>query len=424
MKKLFTRFGIFALLIILMFNVCAGAFAASTSDEVTAREQESSDFSCYAATQGMVLLENSGVLPIAKEAKVALFGGGVRHTVKGGTGSGDVNQRSVVNVEQGFENAGYTVTSKDYLDAFDEKFTAGGGGGGGMWGSRLVDDVEDIDAYIESAKGADYAFYFLYRNSGEGSDRKADKFDYELSDIERANIQKIAAAFDKTIIVLNTGGVMDTKFYKEIEALDAMLLMSQAGMRGGDAVVAVLNGTVNPSGKLTDTWPVNYADYASAETFANNDGDNRHEIYTDDIYVGYRYFDTFGKEVAYPFGYGGSYTTFDIKLGKTRIENGEVAVVATVTNTGSVAGKEVVEVYFSAPDGALEKPYQELAAFAKTQELEPGTSQSMKISFPITEMSSYSMEKAAYIMEKGEYIIRVGNSSRNTAVSPSRPAKS
>ena len=277
MKKLFTRFGIFALVIILMFNVCAGAFAASTSDEVTAREQESSDFSCYAATQGMVLLENSGVLPIAKEATVALFGGGVRHTVKGGTGSGAVNQRSTVNVEEGFEAAGYTVTTKDYLDAFDAK-AGNGGGGGGMWGSRLTDDVEDIDAFIESAKaaGSEYAFYFVYRNSGEGSDRNSGKFDYLLSDTERANIEKINAAFEKTIIVLNTGGVMDTKFYKEIEGLDAMLLMSQPGMRGGDAVVAVLNGTVNPSGKLTDTWPLNYEDYPSAETFANNDRDNRH----------------------------------------------------------------------------------------------------------------------------------------------------
>ena len=153
MKKLFTRFGIFALVIILMFNVCAGAFAASTSDEVTAREQESSDFSCYAATQGMVLLENSGVLPIAKEAKVALFGGGVRHTVKGGTGSGAVNQRSTVNVEEGFEAAGYTVTTKDYLDAFDAK-AGNGGGGGGMWGSRLTDDVEDIDAFLASSRQA------------------------------------------------------------------------------------------------------------------------------------------------------------------------------------------------------------------------------------------------------------------------------
>ena len=382
------------------------------------REKANSEFSCYAATQGMALLENSGGLPIAKEGKVALFGAGVRKTVKGGTGSGAVNQRDTVNVEQGFENAGYTVTTKDYLDAYDAK-AGTGGGGGGMWGNnRTTDDLDEIDGYIESAKaaGSDYALYFVARNSGEGSDRSSGKLDYELSDNERGNIAKIAAAFDTTIVVLNTGGVMDTKFYKEIEGLDAMLLMSQPGMRGGDAVVQVLNGDVNPSGKLTDTWPVNYSDYPSAETFANNDNNNRHEIYTDDIYVGYRYFDTFGKEVAYPFGYGGSYTTFDIKLGKTRIENGEVAVVATVTNTGSVAGKEVVEVYFSAPDGALEKPYQELAAFAKTKELEPGASQSMKISFPITEMSSYSMEKAAYIMEKGEYIIRVGNSSRNTAV--------
>ena len=418
MKKLFTRFGIFALVIIMMFNVCAGAFAATTSPDETQREKDSAEFACYAATQGMVLLENDGGLPIAKEGKVALFGGGVRHTVKGGTGSGDVNQRYVVNVEQGFENAGYTVTNKDYLDAFDTKFTEEGGGGGGMWGSKMIDDIEDISAYITSAKaaGAEFAFYFLYRNSGEGSDRSSGKFDYELSDIERANIEKINAAFDKTIIVLNTGGVMDTKFYKEIKGLDAMLLMSQAGMRGGDAVVAVLNGTVNPSGKLTDTWPANYADYPNAEGFGSNDGDTKHEIYTDDIFVGYRYFDTFGKEVAYPFGFGGSYTTFEIKIDGVAVNGDTVAVCATVTNTGKVAGKEVVEVYFSAPDGELEKPYQELAGYAKTKEIEPGKSQSVAITFPVSEMSSYSMAKAAYILEKGDYVIRVGNSSRNTAV--------
>ena len=415
MKKLFTRFGIFALVIVLMFNVCAGAFAATTSNEITQRENESSEFAYYAATQGMALLENNGALPIAKTGKVALFGSGARHTVKGGTGSGDVNQRAIVTVEQGFENAGYTVTSKAYLDAYQVKYQAEYTGGG-MSAPPPIDDLADIDAYIEAAKGADYAFYVIARNSGEFADRTNSKLDYELSDNERANIEKIAKAFDKTIIVLNVGGVMDTKFFKEIKELDAMLLMSQAGMRGGDAVVAVLNGTVNPSGKLTDTWPVNYSDYACADEFGSNDNDVNHEYYKDDIYVGYRYFDTFGKAVAYPFGYGMSYTDFDIDIYSVGIEGTNVAATVTVTNKGAVAGKEVVQVYFSAPDGALEKPYQELGAYAKTKELAPGASQSLKITFPISEMSSYSMDKAAYILEKGDYIIRIGNSSRNTAV--------
>ncbi len=414
-EKIFRRFGSLALVLILVFSTCAGAFAATTSDEITQRETDNAEFACYAATQGMVLFENNGVLPIAKEGKVALFGAGARHTVKGGTGSGDVNQRSVVTVEQGFENAGYTITSGEYLDAFDVKWDASPHSGG-MSAPPPVDDLDDIDAYIEAAKGADWAFYVVSRNSGEFADRTNSKLDYELSDNELANIKKIAAAFDKTVILLNVGGVMDTKFFKEVKDLDAMLLMSQAGMRGGDAVVSVLNGEVNPSGKLTDTWPVNYSDYACAEEFGGNDDDVNHEYYKDDIYVGYRYFDTFGVEVAYPFGFGGSYTTFETVPEEVWIEDGRVCVAATVTNTGEAAGKEVVEVYFSAPDGELEKPYQELGGYGKTAELAPGESQTLLVTFPVTEMSAYSMSKAAYILEKGEYIIRVGNSSRNTAV--------
>ncbi len=419
MKKIFTKICLITLAFLLVFSTCASAFAASTTNEITQREIDSSEFAYYAATQGMVLLENNGTLPIAATGKVALFGGGVRHTVKGGTGSGDVNQRSVVLVDQGFINAGYTVTSTAYLDAFDAKFAAAPGGGGGLLGgSKYVDDIEDISEYIAAAKeaGTDYAFYFVYRNSGEGSDRKAAKGDYELTDAEKGNIAAISAAFEKTIVVLNVGGVIDTKFFGETEGLDAMLLMSQPGMRAGDSVVAVLNGTVNPSGKLTDTWPVNYSDYANAATFSSNDNDTKHEIYTDDIYVGYRYFDTFGVEVAYPFGYGGSYTSFETAIDSVTVSGTTATVKATVTNTGAVAGKEVVEVYFSAPEGALEKPYQELIGYAKTGELEPGESQSVAVTFLISEMSSYDMDKAAYVLEKGDYIIRVGNSSRNTAV--------
>ena len=196
-----------------------------------------------------------------------------------------------------------------------------------------------------------------------------------------------------------------------------MLLMSQAGMRGGDAVVKVLNGEVTPSGKLTDTWAVNYEDYPSSEGFGSNDGNNTQEEYTDDIYVGYRYFDTFNVTPAYEFGYGMSYTDFAMYVTDVQADADNVTVTVRVTNTGDTySGKEVVEVYFSAPDGTLEKPYQELAAFGKTDELAPGESQTLTLSYNTTEMSSYSMDQAAYIMEAGDYVVRVGNSSRNTAV--------
>ena len=192
--------------------------------------------------------------------------------------------------------------------------------------------------------------------------------------------------------------------------------MSQAGMTGGDALVEVLNGTVNPSGKLTDTWPVNFDDNPSSAGFANEDKNNAQELYNDDIFVGYRYYDTFGKDVSYEFGYGGSYTTFAMQTQSVTADKDKVTVKVKVKNTGSVSGKEVAEVYFSAPEGNLDKPYQELAGYAKTDELAPGESQVLTITYDTTEMGSYDTDKAAYVMEDGDYIIRVGNSSRNTHV--------
>ena len=392
--------------------------AKSTSDEVSEREARNAELSMNLATQGMVLLENQNeVLPIASSGNIALFGGGAYTTIKGGTGSGDVNQRNVVNVWDGFVNAGYNVTSEDWLNAFGEAYEQGGGSTGGVGGASLVPDIEVTDAQIEAAKagGTDTAVYVIARSSGEFADRKLS--DYYLTDIEKANIAKMAANFENSIVVLNVGGMMDTKFFAETEGLDSMLLMSQAGMRGGDAVVKVLNGEVTPSGKLTDTWAVNYEDYSSSETFGINDGDDTQENYTDDIYVGYRYFDTFNITPAYEFGYGMSYTDFAMYVTDVQADAENVTVTARVTNTGDTySGKEVVQVYFSAPDGELEKPYQELAAYGKTDELAPGESQTLTLSYNTTEMSSYSMDQAAYIMEAGDYVIRVGNSSRNTAV--------
>ena len=395
--------------------------AKTTSDEVSEREARNAELSMNLATQGMVLLENQNdALPMADSGNVALFGGGAYATVKGGTGSGDVNQRYTVNVWDGFLNAGYNVTSTDWLNEYKQVYDEGtSGGGGGMWSSPKIPDIEITDAQIEAAKagGTDTAIYVIARNSGEGSDRTATAGDYYLTDIEKANIEKMAANFENSIVVLNVGGIIDTNFFAETEGLDSMLLMSQAGMRGGDAVVKVLNGEVTPSGKLTDTWAVNYEDYPSSEGFGSNDGNNTQEEYTDDIYVGYRYFDTFNVTPAYEFGYGMSYTDFAMYVTDVQADADNVTVTVRVANTGDTySGKEVVEVYFSAPDGTLEKPYQELAAFGKTDELAPGESQTLTLSYNTTEMSSYSMDQAAYIMEAGDYVVRVGNSSRNTAV--------
>ena len=420
MKKTYKRVLATSMSAALAMTSMVPAFAKTTDGSISAREEKNAELSMNLATQGMVLLENNNnVLPMASSGNVALFGGGAAKTVKGGTGSGDVNQRSVTTVWDGFKNAGYNVTSESWLKEFSDYYDEETAGGGGMWFTPKVEDTLITDAQIEEAKqgGTTTAVYVITRNSGEGNDRTNSEGDYQLWSNEEENLKKVAANFDNVIVVLNVGGIIDTKFFHEIEGLDSLLLMSQAGMRGGDAVVKVLNGEVTPSGKLTDTWAVNYEDYPSSETFANNDGDITQEDYTDDIYVGYRYFDTFNVTPAYEFGYGLSYTDFNIDVKDVTVDEENVTVDVKVTNVGKqYSGKEVVEVYFSAPDGALEKPYQELATYGKTDTLAPGESQTLTLSYATTEMSAYSEDLAAYVMEDGDYLVRVGNSSRNTSV--------
>ena len=421
MKKTYKRVLATSMSAALAMTSMVPAFAKTTDGSISAREEKNAELSMNLATQGMVLLENNNnVLPMASSGNVALFGGGAVKTVKGGTGSGDVNQRSVTSVWDGFKNAGYNVTSESWLNEFEAYYDEEtGGSSGGLWGSPKVEDTLISDAQIEEAKqdGTTTAVYVIARNSGEFADRLDAEGDYQLWGNEEENLKKVAANFDNVIVVLNVGGIIDTKFFHEIEGLDSLLLMSQAGMRGGDAVVKVLNGEVTPSGKLTDTWAVNYEDYSSSEGFGANDENVTQEEYTDDIYVGYRYFDTFNVTPAYEFGYGLSYTDFNIDVKDVTVDEENVTVDVRVTNVGEkYAGKEVVEVYFSAPDGALEKPYQELATYGKTDTLAPGESQELTLSYATTEMSSYSEDLAAYVMENGDYVVRVGNSSRNTSV--------
>ena len=421
MKKTYKRVLATSMSAALAMTSMVPAFAKTTDGSISAREEKNAELSMNLATQGMVLLENNNnVLPMASSGNVALFGGGAAKTVKGGTGSGDVNQRSVTTVWDGFKNAGYNVTSESWLNEFEAYYDEEtGGSSGGLWGSPKVEDTLISDAQIEEAKqdGTTTAVYVIARNSGEFADRLDAEGDYQLWGNEEENLKKVAANFDNVIVVLNVGGIIDTKFFHEIEGLDSLLLMSQAGMRGGDAVVKVLNGEVTPSGKLTDTWAVNYEDYSSSEGFGANDENVTQEDYTDDIYVGYRYFDTFNVTPAYEFGYGLSYTDFNIDVKDVTVDEENVTVDVRVTNVGEkYAGKEVVEVYFSAPDGALEKPYQELATYGKTDTLAPGESQELTLSYATTEMSSYYEDYASYIMEDGDYVVRVGNSSRNTSV--------
>jgi len=431
------------------------------------------------AAQGAVLLENrNNTLPLQPGDKyVALYGGGATHTVYGGGGSSVTTPRHVVSIYDAFKEAGYTIVSEKSLEAYercyeetDKKI---------LDIARKINtpaalcldpyrpgdiNIPDED-FAADASRADTAIYVLSRMIEEGWDRKVkgkpvklvdDAFkelamkhfcteapnallsfenldnsmkfaelaaeyindSYELTEIEISNIRRMVKRFKKSIVLLNTGCVVDVRLLSEMKDLGALLLISYGGMEAGNAVLDVLEGRVNPSGKLTDTWAARYEDNPASKYYAlNGDGDSSSEKYTEGIYVGYRYFDSFGIKPLYPFGYGMSYTDFSIKVCSVKADEMKVTVCVEVTNTGkSHSGKEVVQIYCSAPDGELEKPYQELIAFAKTDELKPGEKQMISISFPLAQMASYSQAKAAFVLEAGDYIIRCGNSSRNTHV--------
>ena len=302
---------------------------AVKNPEITKRELDHMALARKVAGECIVLMENDGTLPLATPAAVALFGSGARQTIRGGTGSGDVNTRTDVNIEEGLENAGFTVTTKDWLDKSDAKYIqtqkqylewlpicAGQQDVTEQIAMlthpfQVISPAEITEEDLVSS-AADTAIYVISRTSGEGADRVCRRGDYLLYEEERNQLEKLASAYRKLIVVLNVGGVIDMSEIKAIPGINAVLLMTQLGNVGGDALADVLTGRVNPSGRLTDTWAADYADYPASATFGDNDGNVDDEYYTEGIYVGYRYFDTFGIEPLYPFGYGLSYTSFEI----------------------------------------------------------------------------------------------------------------
>jgi beta-glucosidase len=335
-----------------------------------------------------------------------------------------------VSVRQGLEEAGYTITTQAaYWDAMVAEYAAAG------VGNYAEGEVALTDATAQPTARTTTALYVVARNSSEGRDRTATEGDYHLHDTERANLEVLARSYRNVVVVLNVGGVVDTSFFAELNrevradgggrALDGLLRMSQPGHEAGRALVDVLNGSVNPSGRTADTWAAAYDLYPAAPTISFNDGKFTPEPYAEGIYVGYRYFDSFYKTIKpadpagavnYPFGYGRSHTRFRINARSVRADAETVSVRAKVTNTGARSGKEVVQVYFSAPRGGTDKPYQELTAYGKTDELAPGASQTLTLSFPTTEMSSFDAARSAYLLDAGEYAIRVGSSSRSTRI--------
>lgn len=407
---------------------------ASRSPEISERETRNMERSRRIAAQGMVLLQNDGTLPLLKRTKrIALFGNGARRTVKGGTGSGDVNSRFVINAEQGLEQAGFTITTKNWLDRYDQTVEAARSAYFAELKEAIQKDGKDAIMLIfdnpfreppvtevteeDLAEKADAAVYVLARSSGEGKDRKPTEGDYELSAQEKEAISRLAEAYDRVIVVLNVGGVIDTKFLRGTKGIGAILLMSQAGNLSGLSLADVLTGRVTPSGHLAATWAQNYSDYPGAMTFSHMNGDTDDEYYRESIYVGYRYFDTFDITPAYPFGFGLSYTEFGVRTKAVHTDGQDVYAEVEVTNTGdSFSGKEVVQIYCSAPAGTLPKPYQVLVACKKTEELAPGQSQTLMLRYPVSRMASYDVSRACYVLEAGEYYVRVGTSSRNTHI--------
>ena len=414
-------------------------FNGTTSPEVTQRETDHRKLAREAAAEGFVLLENKDhFLPLAKGSKVGLYGAGAIRTIKGGTGSGDVNERDSVNIFQGMKNAGYDVTSSEWLEDYDKLYVQARLD----WKNEIFtklngDDTKFFDAYSATpffmpsgnpideekaaADGADTAFFVLARIAGENKDRFDTEGDYFISKEEKAILAQVSRCYKNIVLVINTGGLMDLAFVEEFDNIRSILQYVQAGQEGGNAFADVVSGDVTPSGKMTDTWAKDYYDYPGAEVYSYKSGDLMKEKYEEGIFVGYRYFDTFEVPVRYSFGYGMSYTDFeirtdDIKVSGRGMMNPKVSVTVTVTNTGDTyAGKEVVQIYASCPQGKLVKEFRRLAGFGKTKLLAPKESQTMTITFPLYQLTSYEEESASWILEPGMYGIWIGND-LNTSV--------
>ena len=389
------------------------------------------------ATEGMVLLKNdNGALPLPADVKnVALFGCTSYDFIAGGTGSGNVNRAYTVSLLDGLKNAGYVVDEalKDsyeaYLKAEKERLSKVKK----EWfmpDERPAEMVVSAQVIREQAAKADVALVTLGRTSGEFLDRMI--ADFNLTKEELDMLKAVSGAFHaagkKVVVVLNIGGVIETASWKSVP--DAILCAWQAGQEGGNSVADVLSGKASPSGKLTMTFPVKFEDAASSANFPIdmrvstdlvNKGEKKNDVknvdyadYEEDIYVGYRYFDTFGKQVSYPFGYGLSYTAFAYGKAAVKADNGVYAVSVEVKNIGEMAGKEVVQLYVSAPDAAdADKPEKELKAFAKTKELKPGEAVVVTLKVNADDLASYDEAASAWVVTPGNYKFLVGASSRD-----------
>ncbi|MGJ9385804.1 glycoside hydrolase family 3 C-terminal domain-containing protein, partial [Salipaludibacillus sp. CF4.18] len=381
-----------------------------------------------AAAEGMVLLKNKKTsLPLVKKAKIGLFGNTQIETIKGGTGSGNVHSAYVISIAEGLENRGFQLhqglynSYKTYISTLRNQPQY-----------EIKPDPVGIDfGYVipqipeKPLKGneistvekeTDLGVIVIGRISGEFEDRKNEKGDFLLTDNEQVMIESVVdqyhGAGKKVVVVLNIGGPIEVASWRD--KVDAVLLAWQPGQEAGHAVADLLSGSVNPSGKLSTTFPMEYNDVPSAMNFPGSPEENPKVVrYGEDIYVGYRYYTTFQVEPAYEFGYGLSYTTFSYQNVKVKKRNDGITIEVAVKNTGDVSGREVVQVYLSAPDGKLEKPALELKAFKKTKELKPNQQELLTFNLNAKDLSSFDEEKSVWVIEKGSYEVNIGSSSEN-----------
>ena len=405
-------------------------FSGTRDPKVQDWETEHRQLAKEAAAEGIVLLKNEDqLLPLKAGSKVALYGAGAGRTIKGGTGSGDVNEREKVTIWQGMKNAGFEITSEDWIRSYekiyekarqdwkDDIVTRSGGNGGNVMDFFTVYSTTPFvmptgDPIEKPEKEeTDTAIYVLSRVAGEGADRNAAKGDYYLKEDEHQMLSDLCCYYKNVIVAVNAGGQVDLSFMDEFSNIKALLILSQPGMEGGNAFADVISGKVNPSGKLVDSWAYRYEDYPNAASFSHNNGNVKKEFYEEGIYVGYRYFDTFAVPVRYGFGYGLSYTTFEIKEKNIQCDNEHnIQISVSVKNTGDTAGKEVVQIYAALPGGQVEKEAHRLVAYEKTALLQPQEEQTLTFKISADRFTFYAEEKAAWVLGKGFHGIFVGTS--------------
>lgn len=375
--------------------------------------------SARAVSGGIVMLKNDGALPLKQGGTAAVFGRIQLHYYKSGTGSGGmVNVSKVIGITDGLLDAGYKL-DEQLLNAYREwdeqnPFDYGEGWGGEPWSQKEMPLTDELVG--GAASRADAAIVIIGRTAGEEMDNKLEKGAFLLSDLEEDMLRRVTSAFDKTVVLLNTGGLIDMSFMDRYP-VSAVMYVWQGGMVGGAGTAAVLTGEVSPSGKLPDTIAYEISDYPSDKFFGSGDMD----CYGEDIYVGYRYFETFAKDrVRFPFGFGMSYTSFDIAASDFKLDGNKVTGSVNVKNTGSTPGREVVQIYCSAPQGKLGKPARVLCGFDKTRTLQPGESQTLSFEIPLESVASYddsgvTGHKFAWILEQGGYVFYAGADVRSAS---------